>query len=932
MQLEARLRAFAAVARTSSFSRAAEELYVSQPAVSKHVASLERDLGTRLVSRGRSGTTLTPDGEVVADYVLRAEALLANAERAVAAGPHHGVLSLAASGIPGTYLLPERLAEFHEAYPVVEIDFHVGTSGEALELVRAHRVELAVVGGLDVPPELVSEPLVEDELVLVGPPSLAGRRLRAKDLAGRTWFSREEGSSTRAAVEAARWQLGLHAVRTLELPSWEAVKLAVARGTGIAAISRFALDLELETGALAVLDVPRWRVTRTISVVTARDVPLTPTAARFVDLLRRTQRADEVVLPPNSNLPAPPTRLIGRERELREVAAALRGGTRLLTLTGTGGSGKTRLAEEAAARLVDTFGDGVYLVELAGVDDPTLVLPHILRVVGAERPAALGGRRLLLLLDTFEHLLAAAPAVAELLAASDHLRVLVTSRAPLRLRAEREYEVPPLPVRDAVALFVERALAVDPAFEDDRAVRTICERLDGLPLAIELAASRVRTFPAAALAERLEERLLLLAGGAADLPARQRTLRNTIAWSFDLLPPPAQSAFESLSVFRGGWTAAAGDEVSGADTAALEALRQHHLVTFDGKRFGMLDTIREYAAERLEARGDAAEIRRRHGRYFLALARSAHRLARGPEEPASFARLERESDNLRAALSGAAIDDVAFGLELADALEAFITRRHLFDVLGLLERLLERGAGAPPGLRVGPLTIAGILAVEAGRRDDAERWLDEAIDAARASGDDDRAAWALKGLGRLAFDAGDLARARNCYQESFELFDRLGRSVPAGGRLNDLALVARAEGDLPAARTYLEQSLTRSREANDPNAIGADLHGLGDLALDEEDFAGARALFLEGLPYLQEALPEYGVAHVLGGLAAVAAGTGRPETAARLWSAVLAYEQESGVTLERPSRTRYLELLGTIEPDGAPMALDEAIELAVSAG
>src|SRR6266508_189471 len=321
MQVEARLRAFAAVARTGSFSRAAEELYVSQPAVSKHVASLEAELGLLLVDRRRSGATLTPAGESLADYVLRAEALLANARRAIVAEPGTGVLALAASGIPGTYLLPQLLAELHAASPAIEVDFRVLTSGEVLALVRAHVVALAVVGGLDVPAELEGEPLVQDELVLAGPPELGGRRLRAKDLAGQTWISREEGSSTRAAVEAARWQLGLHAVRTLELPSWEAVKRAVARGAGITAISRFALDLELHAGALAILDVPRWRVSRTISVIRARGVPLTPPAEHFLAMLRRTYAADEVAaaLPPNSNLPAQPNALIGRARELDEV-------------------------------------------------------------------------------------------------------------------------------------------------------------------------------------------------------------------------------------------------------------------------------------------------------------------------------------------------------------------------------------------------------------------------------------------------------------------------------------------------------------------------------------------------------------------------------------------------------------------------------------
>jgi LysR family transcriptional regulator, transcriptional activator of the cysJI operon len=288
MNVEPRLRAFAALVREGSFSRAGETLYLSQPAISKHVASLEAELGLRLVVRGARAATLTAAGEVLADYVLRAEALLANARRALAAGADAeiGTLALAASGIPGTYLLPALLSRFHEQYPRIELDFDVTTSGGALDAVRAHRVEIAVVGGMTVPGELEAEPLVEDEVVLVGPPVLGGRRLRAKDLEQLTWISREEGSATRAAVEAARWQMGLHSVRTLQLPSWEGVKLAVASGAGIAAISRFALELELESERLIVLDAPRWRMTRTIAAVTARDVPLTPPAERFLTLLR----------------------------------------------------------------------------------------------------------------------------------------------------------------------------------------------------------------------------------------------------------------------------------------------------------------------------------------------------------------------------------------------------------------------------------------------------------------------------------------------------------------------------------------------------------------------------------------------------------------------------------------------------------------------
>ncbi len=287
--LDARFRAFAAVARTGSFSHAAEDLRISQPAVSKHVALLEAELGTRLLERRRRGAELTPAGAVLADHVLRAEALLANGRRALEAGRDGqlGTLALAASGIPGQYLLPPIVARFHERHPGVEIVFEVSTSAGALELVRAHRAELGVIGGLVVPPELESEPLVEDEIVLVGPPELGRGRLSSERLAEETWVYREEGSATRAAVEAARWEAGLHVSRTLELPSWEAVKLAVSSGSGIAAMSRFALDLELRAGTLAILDVPRWRVRRLISAVHAREIPLSAAAERFLKLLRR---------------------------------------------------------------------------------------------------------------------------------------------------------------------------------------------------------------------------------------------------------------------------------------------------------------------------------------------------------------------------------------------------------------------------------------------------------------------------------------------------------------------------------------------------------------------------------------------------------------------------------------------------------------------
>src|SRR5436190_11107955 len=559
MNVEPRLRAFAAVAREGSFSRAAEKLYVSQPAVGKHVAALEQELGIQLITRDRRGAGLTPAGQVLADYVLRAEALLMNARRALASGADAqiGTLSFAASGIPGTYVLPGLLSRFHEEHPAVELDFRISTSAGAIELVRSHEVEFAVVGGMTVPPELEGEPLLEDDVVLVGSPTLSGRRLRPRDLEGLTWVSREEGSATRAAVESARWQMGLHVVRRLELPSWEAVKLAVARGAGIAAISRFALDLELEAGRLAVLDVPHWRLVRTIAVVTARDVPLTPPSGRFLERLRAAFQPGAAELPANSNLPALATSIVGRKRELDEIVELLRGPARLVTLTGTGGSGKTRLAIEVASLLVNDFRDGVYLVELAGITKPELVLPEIRRVLQVKRASDLPERirthHLLLVLDNLEQVVDIAPALVDLLGTAPPLKLLTTSRTPLRVADEREYPVEPLELDQAVTLFVERARAVVRRFEADESVTVVCERLDGLPLAIELAAARLRSLSAQELAERLESRLPLLAGGRRDLPPRQRTLRAAIEWSYELLDEQPRRALARLAVVAGGW-------------------------------------------------------------------------------------------------------------------------------------------------------------------------------------------------------------------------------------------------------------------------------------------------------------------------------------------------------------------------------------------
>jgi predicted ATPase/DNA-binding transcriptional LysR family regulator len=930
MLIEARLRAFAAVVRRRSFSGAAAELYVSQPAVSKHVAALEAELGTQLVVRGREAT-LTPAGELLADYVLRAEALLANARRALeaAAGEAVGTLSVAASGIPGTYLVPDVLARFHDRHPGVELDFHLDTSGGTLDLVRAHRVEVGVVGGMIVPPELEAEPLLEDDVVLVGPPALGGRRLRAGDLEGLTWLSREEGSATRAAVEAARWQMGLHDVRTLELPSWEIVKLAVAHGGGIAAVSRVALELELRTGVLAVLDVPGWRLRRTISLVTARDVPLTHAAQRFVELLREAF-APRVEPPPNSNLPRLDP-LVGRAHEVAEVARMLLE-ARVVTLTGAGGSGKTRLALAAAAASVDVFPDGVYLVELGPVADAQLVPATVADVLGVgteDLDARLRGRRILLVLDNFEHVQGAAPWLAELLAAAEGPTVLATSRASLRIAGERERVVAPLTEPDAVRLFAERA-PVEVA--DDPALPSICARLDGLPLAIELAAARTSVLAPQALLERLERDLSALGEGRRDAPARQRTLEATIEWSERLLGAEARRLFVRLAVFRGGWTVEAAETVCEAALDSLAALVDQALVRRDGERMTMLETVRAVAVRRLAASGEHDEIADRHARFFAALARTASGHARGPREREWLERVQSDVDNVRAALARTIERrDAALGFEIADALEPFWVRRHnQVEGLRWIEPLLALHGDVDDGLRSGVLSVAGRLAFMLGDVDTAASRYEQSIELARAAADDVRIGWALHGLGTVAWKRGETDAARARFAESAAVFERIGHFGPMAGRLTYLAEIEYEAGNLDEVVTLYRRARDGFRRAGDEDGVAVAVLGLSHLALQAGDGESGLALAREGLEAARTAGSRYAVAQALAGVAAAYANVGRGDDAALLWGVVERMEDEAGLAIQ--DRDALLRLRGPLDDarigEGRALSDEEAVALA----
>jgi predicted ATPase len=369
----------------------------------------------------------------------------------------------------------------------------------------------------------------------------------------------------------------------------------------------------------------------------------------------------------STNLPIQPTPLIGREQELEEVGRLLRA-HRLVTLTGPGGSGKTRLALQLAADAADDFPDGVVWVPLQSVREPELVLPAISLAMGTSGTLGESGteRRLLLVLDNFEQVLAASGQIADLASQLPQAKLLITSREPLHIAAEREYPVVPLREPEAVALFVERATAVKPDFsDDDDVVVEICRRLDCLPLALELAAARLKALSAQELLRRLDRRLPILTGGPRDAPERHRTLRATIAWSYELLSADERRAFARLAVFAGGCTLEAAEEVCDADLEAVAALVDKSLLRREEDRYSMLETIGEYALERLEESGELEEVRGRHAEYYLDQARSVERLIRSPQAAGALDQLEQDHGNLRVALEWLSAETADRPLRLA---------------------------------------------------------------------------------------------------------------------------------------------------------------------------------------------------------------------------------------------------------------------------
>ena len=514
-----------------------------------------------------------------------------------------------------------------------------------------------------------------------------------------------------------------------------------------------------------------------------------------------------------TNLPTAASPIVGRQRELEELQALLSGSSRLVTLTGTGGSGKTRLALQVGAELLDDFPGGVFFVPLAGVREPELVASTIASSVGMREAGELRDRKALLVVDNFEHVLDAAPAVGDLLAKGSQVRILATSRAPLRIAGELEYPIDPLPEVDALELLSLRARAVRPSFEPDAAAAEICRRVDGLPLALELAASRLRSLGSAALLERLDRRLPVLTGGRRDAPERQRTLRATVEWSYDLLDAQLQRVFGRLAVFAGTFSLEAAEAVVAGVLDDLDALVEASLLKPIGNdRFLMLETIRELAAERLDASGEADELRDRHAEFFAELARRAN-LNVEADGPMRHELVISEHDNVRAALQWTiAAHRGELGLRLAAGLENFWVTTDVEEGKRWLDALLPLSPAAPSHLHALATRCLANCTALSGEPEAGERLYRESLAEFEALGDELRAAVTRHRLAVWTARRGDEERGRQLLDESLEAFRRGGFGKGEAMCLTLLGDLERRKGAFEAALELYDRSLAMVRE------------------------------------------------------------------------------------------------------------------------
>jgi predicted ATPase/DNA-binding SARP family transcriptional activator len=664
-------------------------------------------------------------------------------------------------------------------------------------------------------------------------------------------------------------------------------------------------------------------------------------------------------------VPTPPTPLLGRERELAALADLVRReDVRLITLTGTGGIGKTRLALELVRRLAPEFGHGSAVATLATLRDPALVVRAILEALEISEEGhdpedvlvrALANSELLLLVDNFEQVLPASPSIARVLAAAPRLKVIATSRAPLHVAAEREFPVPPLADDEAAELFIARAQAANPDFalseQNAAAVAELCARLDGLPLAIELAAARTKILPPAALLSRLGNRLELLTGGRRDAPRHQQTLRMTLDWSYDLLEPGVQRLFAQLGVFAGGCTLDSAEAVcsgGGSIFDGLAALVDESLVgqreTGGGEpRFSMLQIVREYALERLSASGEVDETRRRHLEHFLAFAEQAEPQLAGGDQIEWLARVENEHDNLRAALAYAVeTSDSSSALRLVRGIRRFWhVHGYLAEGRQALESALAITPDVPSELRANALNMVGILAGEQGDFGPARVKFTAALEDARAVGAMRAISSALVNLGNMAFYEGELDAARDLYKESIDYFASLGDKRGEALAKENVGLMALTAGDVPEAVTWLSGALELAREVGDDREIGAASRSLAAAMVELGEAAQAASLLDESLTLARELGEPHGTAVCLETFAGLAATAGEVERAATLFGASDAARASIGAQRQPDQQILYDRWLArtlarldtntysTRYEDGRALTLEEACAFAL---
>lgn len=651
-------------------------------------------------------------------------------------------------------------------------------------------------------------------------------------------------------------------------------------------------------------------------------------------------------VPISPSLPVPTTSLVGRAREIENVRSLLsRPDVRLLTLTGAPGVGKTRLAREAVATMPALFGDGVCFVDLSSLSDPDLVLVAVAHAmhVGLSGKQSLSERlgrylqpkRVLLVLDNFEHMLRAAPCLSPLLSAAPRLKLLVTSRVALELSGEHRFTVLPFGVPPdadtwkhplsgteaqqryaAIDLFVQRARAVAPGFAladaDVPAVADICRRLDGLPLAIELAAVRAALFTPQELLAGLNDRFALLTGGARDLSARHATLRHAIDWSYGLLSPPEQQLLRRLSVFVGGCTVQAvqnvcnddgaigNDVVDEVSTLVASSLLQRY-VGYDGRsRFRMLETVRDYALQQLVNSGEAEIMRCRHAAYYLALAEAAQQEWDRPDEWDWLRRLVSVRDNLQAALRWA-IDtrDAALSLRLTGALFKFLTTcSPLTEARSWIEAVLVLAeSNHAPELRAAKakvLNVAGYVALETSDYPQASIYFARGLALYRALGDERGVAWSMRGCALVHVHCDQDAAAEQLLYQSLELCQSSGDAWGEAWSLYALAFLRLAQHDLVLARHALEHALVDLRKQNMTFGVFRALLALGDTLLEQGDDVGAERRFREALMLSQKTPLLTFITIGLDGMAMVMAARGQPLRAARLWGAAEALREATG--------------------------------------